>query len=267
MTTIRPRTKKTKTKSNPATHWLLVLDSSGSMRSIREPARRAFNATLEATQKKAAELGQPFDVTLVIVREDRGTVRFVLKDGSQGRHPLDAFQPLAAGDYWPNGDTPLFRGTWEGIRYLLRTGHEDTSSIDAYLVTVITDGEDTEHTHAKLLADLIREVQATDRWTVSFAVPRGHYKQALCGTLGLPAGNVAEWEQTDEGAERLGGIMGQSMSHYALSRSVGQTKTVDFFQVNANKVKVKDLKSEAVDVTAVTEVFVADRQGEEMADF
>ena len=61
--------------------------------------------------------------------------------------------------------------------------------------------------------------------------------------------------------------MVQSMSHYALSRSVGQTKTVDFFQVNANQVKVKDLKSEAVDVTAVTEVFVADKQGEQMADF
>jgi hypothetical protein len=70
-------------------------------------------------------------------------------------------------------------------------------------------------------------LQASDRWTFVFRVPRG-YANGLV-RLGIPAGNILEWDQTTRGVEVASAATQTAMSSYFDNRSRGLTSTNKFY--------------------------------------
>jgi hypothetical protein len=111
---------------------------------------------------------------------------------------------------------------------LLSNARYGNYSNDAFLVMVITDGHDnSSRLSAYELSLMIKEYQNTDKWTFVFRVPVG-YKQALL-RLGIPSGNIMEWEQTNSSlVASTENTISATKSYFAM-RSAGVTSTDKFF--------------------------------------
>jgi hypothetical protein len=109
----------------------------------------------------------------------------------------------------------------------------------------------------------------TDRYTITYLVPRGAAR-ATAQTMNTPLGNVAEWEQSEQGVEAYTQANNAGYLNYFNSRSVGMTNSKTFY-TDLSSVSTKDIKSaqkkgNLVDVTSNFKVLNVDRE-EEIADF
>lgn len=132
---------------------------------------------------------------------------------------------------------------------------EDDKS--SYLVMAITDGEENS---SKIGSDefgrIIQHLQKTDRWTFVFRVPRG-YKNNLIH-MGIPEGNILEWDQTETGLQESTIATAQSLSGYYgnVSRGIKSTQTfyTDMTKVQADTVRASmDNISKEVAIYTVTD--------------
>lgn len=239
-----------KSKKQQINHVAIVVDKSGSMMSLTEAARRALNKALDDLAGNALKTGQ---TTLVSLYEF-GT--FV--------HPVYQEKPIGAvlnertfrADM---GRTALLDATGRAIEDLLRV-RTDAKSDEAYLLIVVTDGEENEsHTYdAETLNRLIQKVQATDRWTLTFLLPPGN-KPAFCHSFAVPEGNVAEWEQSVRGVEVASGMTSKGIGSYFVARAAGQSRVQNFYTTDASSIKSRDLKK-MEDISAEVKVWSVDRE-------
>lgn len=169
--------------------------------------------------------------------------------------------------YVTNGSgTPLWDSVGLAINELEKSF--DTQDFEtAYLVMVITDGEENASKlwNVNSLKEKIRVMQNTDRWTFVFRVPRGA-KARLMG-LGIPAGNIMEWEQTESSLSNSTQATVSGVSSYFTARSAGKTK-VDTFYADLTNIKPVDIKTLADITGSVKRVMVPDSEtGTAIKDF
>lgn len=216
---------------------VFVRDHSGSMGVISQAAKNDFNTTIDGIKGAALEENQD---TIVSVVEAGGDVRIPVLNSSISR-----LQPLSR--YSTGGGTPLFRAVEEAIK--ICESVPDFSDPDvSFLVYVTTDGEETEQRHyGRTLGQRVKERQASDRWTFAFRVPRGSARDLI--GLGLPEGNVMEWDQTERGMQAAGASAQAAFKNFYQARSLGAKGTNTFFASMAN-VTTEEVKATLTDVSA-----------------
>ena len=239
-------TPKKKRKPTPKmkgrTFVAIVRDHSGSMSSIRQSARNDYNATID-NLKKNSKLSK---TTLTVV-ECGSDTRYSTTNGVSVVEKNNAIESVQHIDYYHTpGDTPLLDSIGEAINQLKAI--PDVKPIDAFMVIVITDGEENSSRRwnvIKLTHEIMR-LQDTNQWTFAFRVPRGHSRYVT--SMGVPAENIVEWETTNEGMAHSGIVTMNAMDSYYQDRSVGVTRSLRFF-ADTDNLNTKVLNQNLVDIS------------------
>jgi hypothetical protein len=166
---------------------------------------------------------------------------------------LNALKELTEYSYEASGGTPLFDAVGEAINILKAVPDYNSEDV-SFLVMVITDGEENGSSFWKSrLGSEIKKLQGTDRWTFTFRVPRG-YARAL-ESLGIPGGNILEWDQTEAGFQVATNTTRSAVANYYTQRTLG-AKSIQTFYTDLKGVSTQDLKAaHLVDIQTKVEIF------------
>ena len=225
---------------------LFLLDSSGSMCSIRREAVDAFNRVLSAILQGSQAAKQPTTVGFYTFGESYNPVSRKFFDA-----PVESVKPLDYSQYQPQGNTPMFDCVAQAIEDALALKVDDDTS---FVLNVITDGEENaSRTSAATIKKLISKVQATDKWTVTFLVPPGS-RGTLCQRFGIPEGNVEEWTADRAGADRAAQSISSGYANYFVARAAGKRSVKGFFTTDLSKLKTSDVKKALTDLSGQVSV-------------
>lgn len=235
----------------PKTYVGFCLDRSGSMFGLRNAVVKAYNSQAEVIRNRAIDQ----DIR-VSTNSFGGDIQSHLRDRSASE-----LKDLTTYDYSPNGGTPLFDAVgamiedFQGVR---DSGDKDT----AFMVLVVTDGAEnasrrfTGHRIAQMISDL----QRTDRWTFAFLVPPGT-KYNFARQFGIPDANIREWEATERGVQEFAAVTNTSFDTYFTERSRGITSTKAFY-TDLSGVKSSTVKAKLRDVSKEILTFTVNREAE-----
>lgn len=228
---------------------VIVRDHSGSMKSIARHAARDYNDNIAALKEAARAESIDTIVSTIKCGVGSGLVRRdvvnsnvqVLEEITENRYEADGFS------------TPLFDSVGDAIE-LLRGVPDFRDPNVSFLVMVITDGMENSSKNwtGWQLAEEIRRLQATDRWTFAFRVPRGGAGDLE--QLGVPAGNILEWDQTARGFEVATNTTRSAIGSYYQSRSKGLS-SVRTFYTDLQGVRSSDLKATCEDIRDDVEIW------------
>lgn len=231
----------------------LVRDHSGSMRSLATQACNDYNLTLSGIQESMRDEGQQAYVTVV----ECGVGYNASVRVANSLADVNSLRELTS--YSANGGaTPLWDSVGEVIDQIENNipAWAITDTQVAFLVMVTTDGEEnsSRRWNARTIAARIQKLQATDRWTFVFRVPRGAKRTLVAA--GIPDGNVIEWEQTSKSLEHATQTQVAATKSYFAARSAGVTKSTTFY-ADVGKIKETDVKVNLADLSgefAISEV-------------
>lgn len=243
-------------------------DHSGSMRLLAKAAARDYNDTIAAI--KDAALTNNIDTIVSTVKCGVGGVGAVIRETVNSS--IAALQPVPEHDYRTDGgSTPLFDSVGELIS-IFETVPDFKNPDVSFLINTITDGQENSSRSwsGSQLGRRIKELQASDRWTFVFRVPGG-YKQSLV-SLGIPEGNIFEWEQTERGMAVASQANREAVRGYYQARSLGAKSTRTFYdavRADLKSLNVNQLKASAMDITSEITIYpVSARQHDiEIFDF
>ena len=234
-------------------------DHSGSMQGITKAAMNDYNQTISAI--KEASLANQIDTIVSVVKcgigPGRGRVeREIVNSNSNSLKPLSLYEANG-------GSTPLFDSVNELINLLSQV--PDANDLDvSFLIQVITDGQDNASVmKGHQLGQIIKELQSTDRWTFVFRVPRGY--RAL-ENLGIPAGNIIEWDQTNAGMAAATAATTQAFTSYYSARGRGVKSTSTFYS-DLSKVSSAEVKAALNDISSQVKIWPVTVDDELISDF
>ena len=215
-------------------------DHSGSMGHLASQAIKDYNTQISTLRDKAIEYS--IDTVVSVVRQgirsrvDRETVN----------SSVLALKPLS--NYPTDGGTPLYDSIGELIS-IFEASPDYANPDVSFMVQAITDGEENQSMfwNASKLSKKIKELQATDRWTFVFRVPKG-YGAKLVRALGLHDGNIQEWEQTSKGYEQATVVTAQAFDSFYQARSIG-VKSSSTFYANLKDVSTADIQAVLTDIS------------------
>jgi len=226
-------------------------DHSASMGGLTQAAARDYNTSIDAI--KTASI-KNFSDTIVSV------VQCGIRDGNRGtivkrqivNNAVTALRPID--NYVANGNsTPLFDSVGELIDIFKATPDYNDPEV-SFLILVTTDGGENSSRKwsGSSLANEMRKLQATDRWTFVFRVPRGNSRELE--RLGIPAGNIQEWDQTVRGVEVATAATTAAFNNYFSDRAAGKKSSSTFF-ADLSNVTVADVKANLKDISAEVSMF------------
>lgn len=213
------------------------------MWNITDPAKRDYNDNITSI-REAARLNN-LDTVVSVVKCGVGpharVDREVINSNVNVLSPLHSYIADGSG-------TPLWDSVGELID-LLSAAPDAADPEVSFLVMVITDGEEniSKKWNANLLSERICELQASDRWTFVFRVPRG-YGGRLVRRLGIPEGNVLEWDQTARGVQAASVATNTAMASYFTNRSQGLKSTSKFY-ADLSQVSLTEVKQNLHDIS------------------
>lgn len=231
-------------------------DHSGSMRSIARAAARDYNDNVAVIKEQANVQG--IDTVVSVVKCGVGNYGDVVREVVNSS--VSALPVLQESKYDADGSyTPLFDSVGELIDILLSSPDANDPGV-SFLVMAVTDGQNnrTIKWSGSSLAQKMRELQATDRWTFVFRVPRGGARDLE--RLGIPAGNILEWEQSERGVQEASVSTREAFTQYYTARSTGVRSTKTFY-ANLKDVTPADIKAQLNDISpevTVWQVFALD---------
>jgi hypothetical protein len=220
------------------THIAVAIDSSGSMQTLSKRAVDTYNEIVETLQNSSKSLNQKVFLSLYTFG---GNVQNLFK-----HRAIENVSKLRYNEFRADGGTPMLECAWKAVTDLQSYDGPDVANS----LTVITDGEENQSSHQSKQAFIgsIKGLLATDRWTITFSVPRGG--TYLLTGFGIPAGNIQEWDQTEAGMKGAGAAIASGYAQYLGLRSQGVTSTKGFFTAGVNAQQAKQAKSKLDDVRA-----------------
>lgn len=237
--TVTPTPPAARQKVN---YIVIALDRSGSMASLLNQAVAALNNNIRTIRDQSQNTGQKTYLSVIAFDNKVETIlRFA---DIETVREFYSYEPY----FSPRGSTALFDATGEAIEEIYTKAIPD--DVDAsFLVLTITDGGENASLKylASSLSSRIRDLQLTDRWTFSFLVPP-RTGTGLSRTLGVPAGNIMEWEQSTRGVQQYAAATNAGMTQYFASRSVGVNSTKSFY-TDLSGLTSKDLRKNLVDLS------------------
>lgn len=247
------------------THWIVLGDRSGSMRSLERPTMEEMNRTFDSIQLTTQ---QPNQVAVVSCWAFGSSIVPLFNSLPAERlHRLTGYNA-------DMGGTALFDAMGDAI---VRAENEERNHPEtSFVLMVLTDGEENTSSRwarntgyidrvqdrdvSKIL-ELIRRVQGTDKWTIALQVPRGGYKEKLCRDFGIPEGNVMEWDQTDRGAREAGAARAAGIANYAVARAAGKTSVKSMFvTTDLSNVSSADVQSSLDNVASKVKVLTVKKE-------
>jgi hypothetical protein len=208
----------------------LIIDNSASMRPIKQAAEVAFNNVLSSICAGASDTQE-----IVVSVWSFGTEISALHPWtalSKKRPSISRYSPSENG-------TRLF----DAVERVLNTT-DTLQNIDhdaSFVVTVVTDGHNNMgNVSASDFRRIIDKYQKTDKYTLTFMLPKGS-KKAFCSNTGVESGNVDEWEQTFAGAETVSTSTSAGFNHYWKQRSAGTRSVKTFYTADASHITTSDL--------------------------
>lgn len=224
-------------------------DHSQSMRGIASAALKDYNESVSAI-RDAAETNNIDTIVSVVecgvpsspadVFTSAGVRRAVVNSQIASLVPLTNY-------HTPGGSTPLLDSVGELIT-ILESAPDANDKDVSFLVMVVTDGEENSSRMwtAYRLAEKIRELQATDRWTFVFRVPRGYAKNLT--KLGIHSGNILEWETTERGMTQSTVQTKAAVDSYYKARSLGATSMQTFY-ADLSNISAAAVSTQLVDIS------------------
>ena len=173
---------------------LIILDSSGSMTSVRKAAVDGYNETLGSIRAAQRKLGEKQEHYISLVTFCGCGVKTIYDCV-----PVDKAQTLEYVDYRPCCITPLYDAIGASVMAINRKveGIDDP----AVIVTIITDGEENASVEWSGLAikKLIDE-RKEEGWMFSY-IGADHDVEQVAATISIT--NTVVWTKTAEGTEAM----------------------------------------------------------------
>ena len=237
---------------------IIVVDHSGSMSHLTSKTADVINAQIAEIASLDRQHNQETLVS-VIKFDDVVTPLFLNK-------PSDNVGRLSPSDITARGWTALF----DAVGFAINLGASEKNEEVSYLVSVLTDGAENKSTKftATSLVSLIKKMQATDKWTLTFQLPP-NAKYSFCRQFGIPEENCREWEASDIGLTETDYDTRKSLGAYYTSRSAGKTSVRNFYQpvsTDLSHVNTRVLNQELDKVTDQYSQFTVGKE-EEIRDF
>jgi uncharacterized protein YegL len=203
------------------TYIALVLDSSGSMADVIDATISGFNEQVETISKQSKQFGESTFVSLVTFNSEV----FELYSNVSP----DSVQKLTKENYRPDGMTRMY----DAVGYTIERLARDTNAQDennAYLVVIMSDGIEnySKHFNAYMLADRIKRLQATNRWTFTY-IGANQDLSKVRQDLGLMAGNMASYKNTHRGTLDACQKTSGGIETFMYARNAGQTSSQTFY--------------------------------------
>ncbi len=221
--------------ANIKTFVALIVDESGSMKSIQKQSIDNFNEQLQtlksesnspdAVAKKLLIGGQQYDgvETHVSVVKFNDKVNVVVPLAE-----VNTVNEITVNDYNPDGSTALYQAIGETIsRFQNITDMSDPTS--SALFIIITDGQNNVHGKytREEVKSLIDELTASGRWTFTFMGTENALDQAE--DLGIAKGNMAAFAATNVGMATASDLMTSSLRSYYDARRSGTMSVSSFY--------------------------------------
>lgn len=225
-------------------------DHSGSMGSLRSAAIKDYNDGIKAIKAAANDNNIDTVASVTSCGIDGGVRREVVNSS------IAALAPLTV--YHADGGTPLFDSVGELIDIFKAVPDYKNPDV-TFLVMAITDGEENaSHYWKERLSPEIQKLQATDRWTFVFRVPRGYGRKLE--RLGIPSGNIQEWETTERGLRESSSQTVAAVSNYftGVSRGIRSTRT---FYANLDRVSSNQVVASMKDISDNVAIFPVKNRG------
>lgn len=219
-------------------------DHSGSMASLRGPAMKDYNDSVSAVKTAATDNNIDTVVSVVSLGLRSAVQREVVNSEVRYLRPLTHYQT--------DGGTPLFDAVGELIEIFESEPDAKDKNV-TFLVMAITDGEENQSsTWLKTLGPKIQKLQATDRWTFVFRVPRGYARRLE--QLGIPAGNIQEWDQSERGLREATDATVYALNNYYSNVSRGVTASKSFY-TDLTKVGSNTVRSTMRNISNEVQIF------------
>mgnify|MGYP003418070895 CR=1 FL=1 len=219
-------------------------DHSVSMRHLRNAATDDYNSNVRSIKENASKYDQ--DTIVSVVENGRGVRGEVVKVITNSS--VNSIKELSYNDYKIDGNaTPLFDSVGALIEQFETVPDYNDPNV-SFLIIAVTDGQDNNSPiWRSRIGDKIRQLQATDKWTFVFRVPRGgkYYIQ----NTGVHPGNIQQWEQTERGFHKSSQHIQTAYAGYYNSRALGKTSTDKFF-VDTVQLNKKKIKKNLVDISS-----------------
>jgi Mg-chelatase subunit ChlD len=241
-------------------HVAIIVDESGSMSSLRDLTIKAVNTQIDIMRDEAKKTGQETTATFVTFGR-RSTIHeiFFQRDISRLNH-------INENDYHPDGMTPMFDAVGTTIDKMLGQRDAEEENV-SFLFVVITDGQEN-HSHRynrAQLVKLMKDCQNKDRWSFAWLVPQGD-KAALVG-MGIPDGNVMEWEQTSAGIKAASAAMSVGTQSFYQSRSLGQRSVRNYFVTDMANVDPAEVRRRCANISNQVQFAATNGKRETIRDF
>jgi hypothetical protein len=221
-------------------------DHSGSMFALKNAAKADYNNNIDAIRN--ASLKEEIDtiVTTVKCGVGSGVVREAVNSSVAALKPLDKYEV--------SGNTPLFDSVGELVELMEKAPDAADPGV-SFLVMAITDGEENASTRypKSKLGQLIREKQATDRWTFVFRVPKGY--SSTLANLGVPEGNIIEWDGTERGIKESTAKTQTAVAQYYSARKTSNLRSTDSFYADLSKVSKSEIKSSMTNISGLVKLW------------
>lgn len=205
---------------NYINHIALVIDSSASMGGLTADVVKVADAQIEYLARRSKELDQETRIT-VYVFNDSTTCLVYDKDVLR--------MPSLRGLFRPVGMTALIDASAKAIDDLSKT--PELYGDHAFLVYVITDGQENRSRLNKP-SDLANRIsRLNDNWTVAVFVPDQNGKFEA-KKFGFPSDNIAIWDTTSHGFSEVGRVIRQATDSFMNARSTGVRGSRNIFSLD-----------------------------------
>jgi uncharacterized protein YegL len=217
---------------NKKTIYHFVVDQSGSMSGSEGPTIEGFNSQLNTLkQLKLEHLENEYIVSVTYFEDEvMDIVKFA---------PIEEIQLLSRENYRPGGLTALLDGIGKSIEAIRRKyDHELRADLASVVMVILTDGgENASRFYTRnLIAEMIKELDATGKWTFSFLGADLDAVQAS-DNLNIRRENIISFSK-----ENYSGIMDQmssSIRNYETMKSVGNMKSNLFDDIDEKDQRIK----------------------------
>lgn len=221
-----------------------VRDHSGSMDVVAAGAMKDYNLVLNGLQKEVTAIHDVYGSVIGCGMNWRGSVELI-----ESLKPIKHLSLLKNYET-PGGSTPLWESVMTAIDSVCnyKSNYSGVIENEAYLIIVTTDGgNNSGKVSFEQLRRRIADLQRTDQWTFVFRVPKGD--KSFIVDLGIPEGNVVEWEQTAKGVEKVSAITQSAIPQYFEARTRGLTSSQNFYTTNLSNVSLSEVKQDLTDIS------------------
>jgi len=228
------------------THYLLILDKSGSMSSVRDVTISGLNEQIQTIKKLEKQFPDQKYYISLITFDNTVQENFLNKPSSE-------LNEMEQKDYVPSGMTALLDAMGHGITRLedkLRPEMDSKDKIVTAVVVVMTDGYEnaSKKWSNKQVKELVERLNKDNHWDISFI---GASKDAfLTGQdYGIKNGNIAFYTASAAGTSTLNSTIAASFYNRGVTMNNASTDLKNLFSYsdiqNGEIKEVNDTQSSA----------------------